>query len=333
MRSFEIDSPLIAKLIRSAVLTAATFGVGSAFSSPAACPAKYMRMVIPQPAGGVGDLIGRVFGDKVAAILGQPMVIDNRPGATTAIGTAVVATSKPDGCTLLNLTTSGVVASVMGTKLPYSLERDFKPVVAVGSFPMALSVPVNSSIHSFSDLVAAARSSAGLNYSSGGPGTVAHLSSVRLLKEINGKGTHVPYKGNAYAIQGLLGGEVQFMFPTTAEALPLVQGGKLRVLALASEKRVAAFPNVPTLKELGFGDFAPKIWYAFLVPAATPDETVSRLSGAFAKAVADPAVQERLIKLGFTPELRGAADTGAFIKEEASRWKKVVQENNITSQD
>jgi len=123
------------------------------------------------------------------------------------------------------------------------------------------------------------------------------------------------------------------MFPTTAEALPLVQGDKLRVLALASETRVAAFPNVPTLKELGFADFAPRIWYAFLVPSATPDEAVSRLYDAFAKALADPTVRERLTTLGFTPELRGSADTGVFIKAEASRWKKVVQENNITTQD
>jgi tripartite-type tricarboxylate transporter receptor subunit TctC len=326
--------PSISKLIHAATLAAAAFGcVGTAHSAPAACPASYMRMVIPQPAGGVGDLVGRVLGDKVASILGQPMVIENRPGATTAIGTAVVAASKPDGCTLLNLTTSGVVASVMGGKLPYDLERDFKPVVSVGSFPMALSVPMNSNIHSFSDLVAAAKAPAGLNYSSGGPGTVAHLSSLRLLKEIAGKGIHVPYKGNAYALQGLLGGDVQFMFPTTAEALPLAQGGKLRVLALASEKRMTAFPNVPTLAELGFVDFAPKIWYAFLVPSATPDEIVLRLYGAFAAALTDPAVQGRLTQLGFTTQLRGAAETGAFIKAEAARWRQVVQENNVTNQD
>lgn len=323
------------KVVRAVVLSAAASlgGVGAGAADSGGCPASYMRMVIPQPAGGVGDLVGRVLGDKVAEILGQPMVIDNRPGATTSIGTAVVAASKPDGCTLLNLTTSGVVASVMGGKLPYNLEKDFKPVVSVGSFPMALSVPMESSIHTFKDLVTAAKTPAGLNYGSGGPGTVAHLSSLRLLKALDGKGIHVPYKGNAYALQGLLGGEVQFMFPTTAEALPLAQGGKLKVLALASEKRMDAFPNVPTLKELGFGDFTPKVWYAFLVPAATPDPTVSRLYDAFAKALADSTVQDRLTKLGFTPELGDPARTREFIAAEASRWKKVVQENRVTNQD
>ena len=137
-----------------------------------------MRMVIPQPAAGVGDLVGRVLGDKVATILGQKMVIENRPGPTTAIGTAAVATSNPDGCTILNLTASGVVASVMRSDLPYHLERDFTPVVGVGSFPMTLTVLATSKIQSFGDFVAQAKTSQGLNYGSGGPGTLAHLSSV-----------------------------------------------------------------------------------------------------------------------------------------------------------
>jgi tripartite-type tricarboxylate transporter receptor subunit TctC len=162
---------------------------------------------------------------------------------------------------------------------------------------------------------------------------MAHLSSLQLLKEINGKGTHVPYKGNAPAIQGLLAGDIQFMFPSPAETIPLVQGGKLRVLGVTSDNRLPAFPNVPTMKELGLSEFAPKIWYAFLVPSGTPPDAVSRLHDAFAKAVADPSVQERLIALGFSPEVKGSAETAAFIKAEAARWKKVVQENSITSQD
>jgi tripartite-type tricarboxylate transporter receptor subunit TctC len=326
--------PSISKLTRAAALAATVVGcAGSAFAAPAGCPDRYMRMVIPQPAGGVGDLIGRVLGEKVAAILGQQVVIDNRPGGTTTIGTAAVATAKADGCTILNLTTSGVVASVMRDNLPYKLERDFAPVIGVGSFPMTLAVQASSKIRSLGDFAAASKSGDGLNYSSGGPGTLAHLSSLRLLKEIGGKGTHVPYKGNAYAIQGLLGGEVQFMFPSTAEALPLVQGGKLRVLGLTADQRLPVFPDVPTMKELGFADFTPKIWYAFLVPSGTPADTVTRLHDAFAQAVRDPVVQQKLNGLGFTPEVRTGAEVAAFMKSEAGRWKKVVQDNNVTNQD
>ena len=323
---------LICKLNRIAALAA--FALGCATSALATgCPDSYMRMVIPQPAGGVGDVIGRVLADKVGEVLKQPMVIDNRPGATTTIGTAFVAKAKPDGCTNLQLTASGVVASVMRKDLTYDLERDFIPVIGVGSIPLVLAVPANANFHSFSDFVTASKTSGGLNYATGGPGTMAHLSALQLLKEIKGKGTHVPYKGNAPAIQGLLSGDVQFMFPSVAEAVPLVQAGKLRVLGVTADKRVAAFPNVPTMRELGLSEFAPKIWYAFLVPSATPADAVSRLHDGFAKAVTNPSVQERLTALGFSPEVKGSLETAAFIKAEAARWKKVVQENNITSQD
>ncbi|MBK9607851.1 MAG: tripartite tricarboxylate transporter substrate binding protein [Betaproteobacteria bacterium] len=306
---------------------------GSAFSATPVCPDRYIRMVIPQPAGGVGDMIGRLLGDKASAILGQTMVFENIPGATTMIGTAAAARAKPDGCTILHLTTSGVVASVMRDNLPFSLERDFTAVVGVGSFPLALSVNAKSKIKTFGDLVAATKAGDGLNYSTGGSGTMAHLAALRMLKEIGGKGTHVPYKGNAPAIQGLLAGDVDFMFPSSSEALALMQGDKLRVLALTSEKPLATFPNVPTMKDLGFADFAPRIWYAFLVPAGTPADAVARMQDAFAKALADPTVQERLSARGYISEVRGSADVSAFIKAEAARWKMVVKENNITSED
>lgn len=323
----------ISKLARVAMTAVALCCTGSAFSATPVCPDRYIRMVIPQPAGGVGDMIGRLLGDKASAILGQTMVFENIPGATTMIGTAAAARAKPDGCTILHLTTSGVVASVMRDNLPFSLERDFTAVVGVGSFPLALSVNAKSRIKTFGDLVAATKAGGGLNYSTGGSGTMAHLAALRMLKEIGGKGTHVPYKGNAPAIQGLLAGDVDFMFPSSSEALALMQGDKLRVLALTSEKPLATFPNVPTMKDLGFADFAPRIWYAFLVPAGTPADAVARMQDAFAKALADPTVQERLSARGYISEVRGSADVSAFIKAEAARWKMVVKENNITSED
>ncbi len=212
------------------VLSAASFGGISSAPAAEACPARFIKMIIPNPAGGVGDLIGRVLGEKVSVELGQSVVIENRSGATTVIGTEVVARAKPDGCTILSLTASGVVVSVLQEKLPYNLERDFTPIISVGSFPMVLAVPAASKLNSFADLVAAAKSADGITYASGGTGSLAHLSAVRLIKELNGTGNHVPYRGNNDAIQGLLGNHVQMFFPSTAEALPLAKSGKIRLL-------------------------------------------------------------------------------------------------------
>jgi tripartite-type tricarboxylate transporter receptor subunit TctC len=323
---------LISKFTRAALTVAALGTAGVAIAAPV-CADRYIKMVIPQPAGGVGDVVARMLGEKVAAVLEQPVIFENRPGASTTIGTAAVASAKPDGCTLLHMTTTAVVASAIRDNLPYNLERDLIPVVGVGSFPMALSVLETSKFKSFGDLVAATKTADGLNYSTGGAGTMAHLTSLRLLKDISGKGTHVPYKGNAPALQGLLGGDVHFMFPSTFEALPLMQGGKVRVLGVTSDSRLPAFPNVPTMKELGFADPAPRIWYAFLVPAGTSTEVVNRFQDAFAKAVMDPAVLSNLNARGYIAEVRSSTEISGFLKAESARWKKVIQENNITSLD
>ena len=198
----------ISKLARVAMTAVALCCTGSAFSATPVCPDRYIRMVIPQPADGMGDMIGRLLGNKTSAILGQTMVFENIPGATTMIGTAAAARAKPDGCTILHLTTSGVVASVMRDNLPFSLERDFTAVVGVGSFPLALSVNAKSRIKTFGDLVAATKAGGGLNYSKGGSGTMAQGDALRKRKDSGGKGTHVPYKGKAPASKRRLGGEV-----------------------------------------------------------------------------------------------------------------------------
>jgi tripartite-type tricarboxylate transporter receptor subunit TctC len=228
------------------------------------------------------------------------------------------------------LTASGVVVSVLQEKLPYNLERDFTPIISVGSFPMVLAVPAASKLNSFADLVAAATSTEGTTYGSGGTGSLAHLSAVRLIKDLKGTGNHIPYRGNNDAIQGLLGNHVQMFFPSTAEALPLVQSGRIRLLGVTSEERLPKLPDVPTMKELGFAEFNPRLWYAFLVPANTPANIVSRLHDAFARAIMDPSVQGRLTALGFTIEIKDPAAVSAFMNEEAARWGKVIKENNIT---
>ena len=316
-----------------AVLAAAALALaGSAISAPI-CAERTIKLVIPQPAGGVGDVVGRMIAEKAATFLEQPIVVENKVGASTTIGTASVAAAKPDGCTILHMTATAVVASAINEKLPYNIERDLIPVVGVGSFPMALTVQETSKFKTFADFVAAAKTPEGLNYATGGPGTMAHLASLRMLKDIGGKGTHVPYRGNAPALAGLLGGDVHFFFPTTFEAIPQLAANKVRVLGVTSEARLPSMANIPTMRELGFPDLTPRIWYAFLLPTGSTPEVVVRVHDAFAKAVLDPAVQTQLRARGYIPEAKSTAETTAFIKGELARWKKVAQENNITNLD
>lgn len=313
-----------------AVLAAANLGTGTATAAEG-CAAPFIKMVIPNPAGGVGDVLGRTLGDKASAHLGKPVVIENRAGATTTIGTNFVAKSEPDGCTILSLTASGVVISVLRPNLPYDLMHDFVPIMGVGSFPMVLAVPAASNLNSIEDLAKAAKSAQGLTYASGGVGSLAHLSAARLIQEWGGSGLHVPFTGNSGAIQALLGNQVQLFLPSTAEALPLASAGKIRLLGVTSEERLPTLPNVPTMKELGFTNFQPRLWYAFLAPAKTPAKTVSWLADGFTKALMDPAVQERFTQLGFTTDIEDSAATSALMKSEAVRWGKVIKDNNITS--
>lgn len=301
--------------------------------SAQACSARFMKVVVPNPPGGTSDLIARTIGEKAGAVLGQSVVVENRAGASTVIGADYVAKSKPDGCTILSLTTAGIVVSVLRDKMPYDLQRDFVPIVSVGSFPMVLAVSPESKLSSLADLAKAAKSPNGVTYVSGGTGTMAHLASARLLKELGGTGVHVPYRGNGEAIQALLGNHAQMFFPSTADAGALVTSGKIRILGVTSDNRLATLPNVPTMKELGYADFTPRLWYAFVAPAGTPGEAISRLYGAFASALKDPGIEQRLTGLGFAPEIRDSAAVSAYMKAEADRWSRVIKDNNIKSSD
>lgn len=320
-------------IVTSMLLMATGLGTMGAATAAESCPGNVTKVIVANPAGGIGDLVARAIAEKAATTLGHPFVIENRAGGATTIGTDYVAKSKPDGCTILSLTASGVVASVLRENLPYSLERDFAPIAGIGSFPVVMAVPASSKLMTFADLRAAIKSKDGITYASGGAGTLAHLSAVRLIRELGGKGNHVPYRGNPDALQGLLGDHVQLFFPSAAEVGPLVKDGKIRLLGVASEQRLASFPEVPTMKELGFAEFNPRLWYAFLAPANTPADAIASLRDGFVKAANDPSIRERLGLLGFTPEIRDGAAVSALMKSEAVRWSKVIKDNDIKSTD
>lgn len=322
-----------ASVIGCALWMALCLGISHNVAQAKTCPGRVIKMIIANPAGGVGDLVGRVLGEKASEDLGQPVVIENRAGATTVIGTDFVAKAPPDGCTILNLTASGVVISVLRNNLPYSLARDFTPILGIGSFPMVMAVPGSSNLKTFADLTAAIKSKGGITYGSGGSGSLAHLVTVRLIRELGGSGIHVPYRGNPDAMQGLMRSDVQLFFPSSAEALAHAKAGKIRLLGITTELRLRTLPNVPTMKELGFADLNPRLWYALLAPANTPAQTLARMRDAFSKAILDPSMQERLSSLGFTPEIKDPASVSEFMESEAARWGKVIKEHGIKASE
>jgi tripartite-type tricarboxylate transporter receptor subunit TctC len=222
---------------------------------------------------------------------------------------------------------------VIRSRLPYDLTRDFSPVVGIGSIPLVLVVAASTRIRTIDDLRQAARTGEGVTYGSGGAGTIGHISGARLLAQLGGRGTHVPFRGNAEVLQSMAGGHVQLMFASVAEVPPLVAAGHLRAIGVTAAAREAALPDTPTMRELGFTDFEPSTWYAFLAPARTPQPIIARLVDAFERAMTDPTVQAKLRELSFTTEVRRPDALLAFMRQEAEIWGKVVRENNLTAAD
>jgi tripartite-type tricarboxylate transporter receptor subunit TctC len=293
-------------------------------------PTRTIKIIVPFAAGGVGDVLARILADKVRAELGQPVIVENRAGGNSVIGTQIAARSEPDGYTVLQLSATGSVIISLQKDVTYNLQRDFTPVVEVASGPLALAVSGKSNAHSVSELIAQARATpGGVNYASGGAGSMGHLAAALLARENQFPAAHIAYRGNGPAMQDLLADRVQYFFPTVVDAIELGKSGQIRLLAVTSEERLPSLPNVPTMAELGFADFNPVVWYGYLVPAHTPEDVVARLEKTFAKAVLDPTVQERLSSLGLTAKVAGPAEFGRLIESESARWRKVIEENNI----
>jgi tripartite-type tricarboxylate transporter receptor subunit TctC len=284
-------------------------------------------VIIPNPPGGPGDVVARAFSDRASQTLGQPLVFEYRPGASTTIGTQSVAKAEPDGYTILGFPSSGLAVTLLRKDVPYNLERDLKPVLGLGSIPMALAVRADSPFKTLDDLANAIRKG-DLSYGTAGPGTLAHLSTAQFLNEVKGKATHVPYRGNPDVMVGVMGGQIDFFFASVGDAAAVAD--KVRILAVTANERVPDLPDVPTMSELGIPNFNPKLWYALMVPSRTPDAIVARLYSAFAEAGKDPTVAKRLSTFGVVVELLDSQGVSAMMKEEAARWRRVIELNNIT---
>jgi len=317
-------------------ILAAAFATALLLASGAALaqyPAKPIRLVVPYPAGGATDFFARLVFPKVGDALGQPVVVENKPGAGTAIGASEVARSAPDGYTIL-LGDAGTYAfnPSLYKKLTYDPAKDFAPISLTGRFALILAVnPTVVNASSVKEFAEAAKRQAGkIDYGAPGPGSPIHLA-MELFKQRAGVSmTAIPYKGGADALSDLIGGRIGALFPDIATGLPQIRAGKIKALAVASEKRVAALPDLPTVGESGYPGFEAWAWQGFVAPAGTPPEVVMKLNSAFAKVMSDPAIKQRLSESGFEPQTSTPEQFSAYMKSEIAKWAKVIRESNIS---
>jgi len=320
---------LRAHLASLAVLACVWATVGAVQAQSGAFPGKTIRIVMPYPAGGPTDTTARTIAPHLAAALGQQVVIDNRPGASTIIGTEIVARAPADGHTLLMVTSTISMNSSVFAKLPYDTQRDLVPVTQVISTPFALLVHPSLPARSTAEFVKLAKARPGqLNYPSSGVGSANHLAIVLFSRVAGIDANHVPYKGTAQGITDLVAGEMQFSFNNPIAGLPLVRVNKLRLLGTTGRARLAILPDVPVLSEAVPGYEAGN-WHAMFAPAGTPRETVVRLQTEVAKALTVPEVRKRFLDLG--AELGGASpdEFAVFFRNEIAKWAKTVKAAGI----
>ena len=294
-------------------------------------PARAIHIVVPFAAGGAVDTVARVVGQRVAEQIGQPVLVENKPGANANIGADFVAKSPPDGYTLL-LGANGLAANMTLTKnVPFNTLRDLAPVAGVGYAPLVLVVPAASTAKTLQDFIEQARAKRQpVSYGSAGAGSSGHLSSELFKAQAGFGALHVPYKGGAPALTDLIGGRLDFMLLNPLEVVQHVKSGRLRALALTGSERLAMLPEVPTFKEAGMSDFMASVWWGFVVPAKTPKEIVERLQSEVLKALQSDGVRVKLVGLGAVVAPTDAATFGKFLKDEIDKWERVVKASGIT---
>lgn len=292
-------------------------------------PTKPIRLVVPFPAGGTTDILAREVGQRLSVSLGQPVVIDNRPGAAGNIGSDLVAKSAADGYTLLMCTVSThAINPNLYAKLPYDHVKDFAPVILVAGVPNVLEVTPTLPVNSVADLIKLAKENPGqINFASSGSGTSIHLSG-ELFKTMAGVDmTHVPYKGSAPALTDLIAGHVQVMFDNLPSSLPQIKAGKLRAIAVTSGQRAPALPSVPTIAESGLPGFEASSWFGIVAPAGTPPTVIARLNADVNQWLQSPEAKEKLLAQGAVAAGGSPEQFAAHIRAETEKWARVVKDS------
>jgi tripartite-type tricarboxylate transporter receptor subunit TctC len=295
----------------------------------AAYPDKPIRLVVPFAAGGGTDLIARTLGAGMSTELGQQVIVDNKPGAGTIIGTDAVAKSAPDGYNIVIATFAHAINPSLQPKLPYSHEKAFAPITLIGKGPNVLVVRADSPYKTVKDIVDAARSKPGkLTYASQGNGTSAHLAGEMFTNLAKVQMVHVPYRGAGPALTDLLGGQVDMIFGTAAAVATFVDSGKLRAIAVTTPQPSPSYKGVPTVADAVPG-YAVESWYGLYAPAGTPADVIDKLNAAAKKAARSPEFAKKVEQEGLIVTATDPAELDRYVKGEEARWRKIVKENNI----
>ena len=319
-------------LLLSLVCTGlASVSVSTAVHAQAQWPSKPIRFVVPYPPGGPLDTIARLLSEKVKVSLGQPVVVENRPGAGGNIGVDLIAKAQPDGYSLvMGAVATHAINPWLFAKIPYDAVKDFAPVALVASVPNVLVVNQNfadkNKIRTLADLVAYAQANPGkLNYGSGGAGSAGHLAGELLGARAQIKMVHIPYQGAAPAKLALLSGQSDFMFDNLASAAPLIKENKVVALAVTTSARAQMLPNVPTVEQSGIKPFDIGTWFGVFTTAGTPAAVLAKLHTAYAQALADPDVAKRLVDMGSNAKPLSSAQFAEMVKQELDKYKDLVK--------
>lgn len=330
--------PRIFSRFRDVARVSAVFALAVVFAVVLAVPAfaqtypdHPIRLVVPFPPGGGTDLIARVLGASLAEDLGQPLVIENKAGGGTIIGTDFVAKSPPDGYTLVIASFAHAVNPSLQPSLPYDHEKAFAPIGLIGRSFNVLVVNPASPYKTVSDIIAASKAKPdSLSYASQGLGTSAHLAGELFNNLAGVKIVHVPYRGAAQALTDILGGQVDMMFPTSSAASALVASGQFRAVAVTAPAGKSPMPGVPTLADAGLAGYAVESWYGLYAPAGTPAPVLAKLNAALNKAVRSELFQKRVEPEGLVPSPGAPEELDRYVRAEVARWRKIVVENKIT---
>ncbi len=310
-----------------------------ALTASAACaaedwPAKPLRFIVPFAAGGSTDQVARILGERLAATLGQQVIIDNRGGGNGVLGTALAAKSSPDGYNFLVVFDSHATNPSLQKSLPYNTVKDFTPITLIASSPMALVVHAASPYQNLADLIAAAKAKPGeLILGSGGIGSRGHLAVASLERRAGFRVTQVPYRGTSLITTDLLGRQITMQMGTVFFVAPYVKAQRLRALAVTVATRVEQLPDVPTVAEQGYAGYDVNSWWGMLAPAGVPKPVLQRLNAKLKEIYASPVMRDRLAQLGLNERASNSEEFTRFIAEEMNFWGKVVRESNIMASE
>ena len=293
-------------------------------------PTKFVRFIVPYAPGGSSDVLARTLGQKLNAALGQTFVIDNRPGAGSMIGTDIAAKSTPDGYTIILSDMPHTINPSIYAKVPYDPLKDFAPITVIGVSPMFLFVHPSMPAQNVKEFVALAKTKPGaISIASGGTGATTHLMAELLQTHAGIKLTHVPYKGAGPALADVVGGQIPATFTSMATAAPFAKSGRLRILAVTSNKRLAAFPEVPTFEESGIPGMIVEHWWGVMAPAGVARPVLEKLRLEIVKAIDSADVRERFAALAVEPRVNTPAEFRALLETDLKRWAKVVKDAGI----